>query len=201
SKGTKPDTTLKQKPKRTNWATVQYKPWTASPKGNPLKKKSDSPHHLQSSPGASKETRRNTIDGEDELETNRSTRTVKAKARAAKSDVADLRIDEEFNRLQSIFKPPTYLHGTTDIFIDLSKLEDATTQTIGDEESSEEPAKAMLRKPSPPETKAGEDGAMEATASQKQSRTFIGRADATPEFKTGRKHRNRYTKTHQLSLP
>ena len=90
---------------------------------------------LQSSPGASKETRRITVDGEDELETNRSTRTVKAKARAAKSDVADLRIDEEFNRLQSIFKPPTYLQGTTDIFIDLSKLEDATTQTIGDEET------------------------------------------------------------------
>ncbi|KAG5385850.1 hypothetical protein IGI04_037320 [Brassica rapa subsp. trilocularis] len=135
---------------------------------------------LQSSPGASKETRRITIDGEDELETNRSTRTVKAKARAAKSDVADLRIDEEFNRLQSIFKPPTYLHGTTDIFIDLSKLEDATTQTIGDEETirieisgeprkragesdvektitsrRQKPAKTVLWKPPLPRSKAG----------------------------------------------
>ena len=90
---------------------------------------------LLSSPGASKETRRITVDGEDEPETDRSTRTVNAKARAAKSDVADLRIDEDINRLQSIFKPPTYLHGSRNTFIDQSKLEDATTQTIGDEET------------------------------------------------------------------
>ncbi|KAL0791300.1 hypothetical protein Bca101_007546 [Brassica carinata] len=90
---------------------------------------------LLSSPGASKETRRITVDGEDEPETDRSTRTVNAKARAAKSDVADLRIDEEINRIQSIFKPPTYLHGSTNTFIDQSKLEDATTQTSGNEET------------------------------------------------------------------
>ncbi|WZZ46988.1 hypothetical protein YC2023_043247 [Brassica napus] len=36
---------------------------------------------------------------------------------------------------------------------------------------------------------------MEATTSQRQSQTFIGGADATPESKTGREHRNRYTKT------
>ncbi|CAF2088899.1 unnamed protein product [Brassica rapa] len=126
--------------------------------------------NLQSSPGASKETRRITVDGKDELETNRSTRTVNAKARAAKSDVADLRIDEEINRLQSIFKPPTYLQGTTYIFIDLSKPEDATTQTIGDEETirragesdvdetitsrRQKPAKTVLWKPPLPSSKA-----------------------------------------------
>ncbi|KAH0904576.1 hypothetical protein HID58_044079 [Brassica napus] len=126
---------------------------------------------LLSSPGASKETRQITVDGEDEHETNRSTRTVNAKARAAKSDVADLRIDEDINRLQSIFKPPTYLHGSTNTFIDQSKLEDATTQTIGDEETigragesdgeetitsrRQKPAKTVLWKQPLPRGKAG----------------------------------------------
>ncbi|KAF2583513.1 hypothetical protein F2Q70_00008641 [Brassica cretica] len=36
---------------------------------------------------------------------------------------------------------------------------------------------------------------MEGTASQRQSWTFSGGADAMPESKTGREHRNRYTKT------
>ncbi|KAF3551851.1 hypothetical protein DY000_02002193 [Brassica cretica] len=36
---------------------------------------------------------------------------------------------------------------------------------------------------------------MEGTASQRQNRTFSGGADAMPESKTGREHRNRYTKT------
>ncbi|CAN7012077.1 unnamed protein product [Brassica oleracea var. botrytis] len=49
---------------------------------------------LLSFPGANKETRR--ITGEDEPETNHS-------HNAAKSNVADLQIDEKINRLQSIF--------------------------------------------------------------------------------------------------
>ncbi|CAN6920531.1 unnamed protein product [Brassica oleracea] len=151
---------------------------------------------LLSSPGASKETRRIIVDGEDEPETNRSTRTVNAKARAAKSDVADLRIDEEINRLQSIFKPPTYLHGSTNTFIDQSKLEDATTQTIGDEEtigvSDREAGKA--EKPGIVDRDIGRTPE-ESRRKRWQSQTFIGGADATPESKTGREHRNRYTKT------
>ncbi|KAH0908244.1 hypothetical protein HID58_031565, partial [Brassica napus] len=46
----KPDTTLKQKPKRTNWATVQYNFGPQAQRENPLKKKSDSPHHVSGRP-------------------------------------------------------------------------------------------------------------------------------------------------------
>ncbi|KAH0894632.1 hypothetical protein HID58_057061 [Brassica napus] len=161
---------------------------------------------LLSSPGASKETRRITVDGEDEPETDRSTRTVNAKARAAKSDVADLRIDEDINRLQSIFKAPTYLHGSTNTFIDQSKLEDATTQTSGDEgtigkradESDGEetitfrrqkPAKTVLWKPPLPRGKA-----------RRSSEELMQRRSPRPvgNTETGTQKRRTLSPTNQL---
>ncbi|KAL0679668.1 LOW QUALITY PROTEIN: hypothetical protein Bca4012_007649 [Brassica carinata] len=150
---------------------------------------------LLSSPGASKETRRITVDGEDEPETDRSTRTVNAKARAAKSDVADLRIDEEINRIQSIFKPPTYLHGSTNTFIDQSKLEDATTQTSGNEEtigvSDREAEKAekpgIIVISGEPQKRAGESDGEETITfrRQKPAKTVLWRPPL-PRGKAGR---------------
>ncbi|KAF3590754.1 hypothetical protein DY000_02027164 [Brassica cretica] len=57
------------------------------------------------------------------------------------------------------------------------------------------PARTIPERHRLPETEAGEIGAMKAIASQRQSQMVIGRIDQPPETRTGRKNRNRLTKT------
>ncbi|KAL0800418.1 hypothetical protein Bca101_055593 [Brassica carinata] len=91
-------------------------------------------------------------------------------------------------------------HGDSD----QESIEQMKRRSIDREEKpghpGEKPVKTVLSEPPLPGDKSRRSRCYESHHFQRQSQTLIGGADATPESRTGRKHRNRYTKRQSLFL-